>query len=43
MIKQIGCESKNARFVPCSECWYNDDVQGCYEVREEANLKVVIR
>jgi hypothetical protein len=40
-MKQIGCEGKDAKFIPCSECLHNNDIQRCYETRKEGNLEIV--
>lgn len=42
-IKQIGCEGEDARFIACSACLYNDDMDGCYNIREEGNLEIVCK
>lgn len=43
MTEQIGCEGEDARFMPCSTCLHNGNIQRCYKIREEGNLKVVVR
>lgn len=41
MTEKIGCKGKDARFVKCSKCVHNNDIQRCYETREEGNLEIV--
>jgi hypothetical protein len=27
MTEKIGCEGKDVRFIPCSECLHGDDIE----------------
>lgn len=42
-MKQIRCEGKDARFIPCSKCLHGDNIQKCYEIREGDNLQIVYK
>lgn len=41
--KQIGCEAEDARFVTCLTCLFQNDPNGCEQVRDEGNMKYIIK